>query len=83
TLVFAQTSTYLTNLQINLLRGSWQNQTYEQIAETYCFSCAHAKTVGAKLWEFLSQVLDTKVNKKNFQLILERKAKELATDVAT
>lgn len=84
--VYTQTQQHLNTLQIAVLRGSWEHQSYEQIAETYCFSSAHAKTVGAKLWNFLSQVLGTKVNKKNFSVVLERKAKdwmvEKAIDIA-
>ncbi|HBB34714.1 MAG TPA: serine/threonine protein kinase [Cyanobacteria bacterium UBA8803] len=83
-LVFTKTNSYLDNLQINILRGSWENQTYDQIAETYCFSTAHAKTVGAKLWDFLSQVIGTKVNKKNIQVVLQRQAREqVAADLVT
>ncbi|MEQ9486285.1 AAA-like domain-containing protein [Coleofasciculus sp. F4-SAH-05] len=85
--VYTQTQQHLNTLQIAVLRGSWQHQSYEQIAETYCFSSAHAKTVGAKLWNVLSQVFGTKVNKKNFSVVLERKAKEWmvekAIDIAT
>jgi hypothetical protein len=72
-LVFAQNSKYLDNIQTAVLRGAWENQTYEQIAETYCFSSAHAKAVGANLWHFLSKVFGTKVNKKNFHAVLQRR----------
>jgi hypothetical protein len=72
-LVFAQNSKYLDNLQTAVLRGAIENQTYEQIAETYCFSSAHAKAVGANLWHFLSKVFGTKVNKKNFHAVLQRR----------
>lgn len=82
-LVFAKTSKYLDNLQIKLIQGSWENQTYEQIAETYCFSTAHAKTVGAKLWDFLSQLMGTKVNKKNLRTLVERQVRKLAADLVT
>lgn len=70
--VFAATSEHLESLQINLLRGAWENKTYEQIAETYCFSVAHTKAVGAKLWIFLSQIFNTKVHKRNFRLVVEK-----------
>lgn len=79
-LVLAKTGKYLDTLQLNILRGVWDNQSYEEIAETYCFSAAHAKTVGANLWDLLSQVIDTKVNKKNIQVVLQRKLKELVAD---
>lgn len=80
-LVFAQTHQHFNNLQIAILRGSWENQSYEEIAEAYSCSSTHAKIVGSELWKFLSEVLGTKVNKKNFQAVLQRKVKELAVDV--
>ncbi|NEP52777.1 MAG: hypothetical protein F6K65_29825, partial [Moorea sp. SIO3C2] len=67
-LVFAKTDQNLDKVQIDVLRGAWENHTYDRIAETYCFSSAHVKTVGAKLWHLLSTVLGTKVNKKNVQV---------------
>lgn len=73
TWVFAKTSKHLDKLQIAVLRGAWENQTYEQIAEAHCFSSAHAKAVGANLWDFLSEVFGTKVNKKNFHVVLQHK----------
>lgn len=79
-LVFAKTGKYLDILQLNILRGAWDNQSYEEIAETHRFSAAHAKTVGANLWDLLSQVIETKINKKNVQVVLECKLKELAAD---
>lgn len=74
--LFAQTYQHLNNLQIAVLRGVWNNQTYEQIAQTHCVSYSHAKAVGAQLWDVLSSVLAAKVNKKNFRVVLERKARE-------
>lgn len=75
-LVFAKTEQNLDKVQIDVLQGAWENYTYDQIAETYCFSTAHVKTVGAKLWSLLSKVLGTKVNKKNLQVVLKRIAKD-------
>ncbi len=75
-LVFAKTDQHLDKVQIDVLRGAWENHTYDRIAETYCFSSAHVKTVGAKLWHLLSKVLGTKVNKKNVQVVLKRIARD-------
>ncbi|MCP2732323.1 AAA-like domain-containing protein [Limnofasciculus baicalensis] len=80
--VFARTSKQLTDMQLNILRGSFQNQTYDQIAETYQFSHVHTRTVGVKIWAFLSQVIGTKVNKKNFQMILMRQAQQWAAEIS-
>ncbi|HBE17832.1 MAG TPA: serine/threonine protein kinase [Cyanobacteria bacterium UBA11149] len=80
--VFAKTRKHLTNMQLDILRGAFQNQTYDQIAETYQFSHVHTRTVGVKIWAFLSQVIGTKVNKKNFQMILMRQAKQWAAEIS-
>ncbi|HAX90431.1 MAG TPA: hypothetical protein DCY91_30370, partial [Cyanobacteria bacterium UBA11370] len=82
-LVFAKTGKYLDTLQLNVLGGAWNNQSYEQIAEAHCFSAAHAKTVGANLWDLLSQVIGTKINKKNVQVVLQRELNQLAADGVT
>jgi len=76
TLMFAKTSKHLDNLQLSVLRGAIENKTYEQIAETYCFSTAHAKAVGANLWRVFSEVFGTKVNKRNFLVVLQRRLGE-------
>lgn len=72
-LVFAKTNKRMEQAQINVLQGAWENQTYEQIAETYCLSSTNAKAVGARLWGLLSRIFETKVNKKNMRLVVERK----------
>lgn len=74
--VFRQTHQHLNNLQIAVLRGVLEHQTYEKIAQTHGFSYSHTKAIGAQLWDFLSSVFNTKVNKKNFRVVLERKTRE-------
>ncbi len=64
----------LNNLQRAILKGAWQDQTYEDIAEmTHC-SEGHIKDVAADLWKQLSDGLGERVGKKNWKAIMERLA---------
>jgi hypothetical protein len=62
----------LNSLQRAILKGVWQDQTYEDIAEmTHC-SEGHIKDVAADLWKQLSDGLGERVGKKSLKAILER-----------
>lgn len=66
---------YLSDIQKVVLRGAWQNQTYETIAEAHGYAASYLKQdVGPKLWKLLSEALGKKVSKKNFKVALERRA---------
>lgn len=66
----------LNSLQRAILKGVWQDQTYEDIAEvTYC-SEGHIKDVAAELWKQLSEGLGERVGKKSLKAILERHIQE-------
>lgn len=71
--VFASTGQRLSDIQKDILIGSWEKQEYRTIAEKYHCEEQHAKNVGAKLWILLSQVLGEKVTKKNFRAAFERR----------
>ncbi len=66
----------LTDLETIIFRGSWNDKTYQQIADDsnykYTESYLH-KDVGNKFWSKLSDALGEEVNKKNFQAAIERK----------
>jgi len=80
-LVVAKTGKSLSDLQISVLRQSWQSQrkTYDQIAEELGYSSSYIKQgVAPKLWKLLSEVLGENVNKTNIHAVLER---QLASQV--
>ncbi|ACK69682.1 WD-40 repeat protein [Gloeothece citriformis PCC 7424] len=55
-----------------ILKGSWEGQTYEEIAQATNYSVDYLKRhIGPQLWKLLSEVLGEKVNKTNFRLALE------------
>jgi NACHT domain len=62
----------LNNLQRAILKGVWQDQTYDDIAEVTHCSEGHIKDVAADLWKQLSEGLGERVGKKSLKAILER-----------
>jgi len=74
TLVFNSTSKHLTDIEVQVLQGAYQGESYEKIAETLGFTTDYInKDVGYKLWKKLSEGLGEKVTKKNFRQALSRK----------
>ncbi|MGL5793876.1 MAG: AAA-like domain-containing protein [Waterburya sp.] len=72
-LVFRHTGKHLSDLEITILRGAWDNRTYEEIAEAEGYTSNYlSKDVGSKLWGNLSTALQEKVSKKNFKEALKR-----------
>ncbi|MCP2730082.1 NB-ARC domain-containing protein [Limnofasciculus baicalensis] len=75
---FTATGKHLTDIQKYILMGSWQDLTYEKIAETHPYNPQHIKNEGNQLWDLLSEVLGEKVSKRNFKTALERRSQSVA-----
>lgn len=72
-LIFKQTGKHLSDLETVVLRGAWENKTYEDIAEAEGYTSSYlSKDVGNRLWNELSDALNEKVSKKNFKTALQR-----------
>ena len=72
-LVFRQAGKYLSDIETLILKGAWDNQTYEEIAEAEGYASSYlSKDIGHKLWGNLSAALGEKVSKKNFKTALQR-----------
>ncbi|MEL6460175.1 MAG: NB-ARC domain-containing protein [Cyanobacteria bacterium J06621_15] len=77
------TSKYLNDLQSELLKASYKNQTYEEFAETHGYCVDYIKKdIGSKLWHLLSEALGEKVTKKNFKQALERSKYDGEADIS-
>ena len=64
---------YLSDAEIEILRGSWMGQTYGEIAENSRYEANYLKgDVGHKFWKLLSEALSETVSKRNFQAALGR-----------
>jgi len=71
-LVFARTGKHLNDLQEMILHGTWEDESYDEIAKNVNRSKAHVTEVGMELWQILSQELGEKVGKRNFRSAMER-----------
>lgn len=71
-LVYQQTGKHLDDSQEVVLKGVWEGKTYEEIADSYNRSERHARDVGYKLWQILSEQLGEDIHKSNFHSTFER-----------
>ena len=64
---------HLSDVETEILKGSWQGWTYDQIAEASGYSDSYLRRdVGAKFWKALGQALGETVSKSNFREALRR-----------
>ncbi|BAY22946.1 hypothetical protein NIES2100_27100 [Calothrix sp. NIES-2100] len=71
--VVTQTKRHLKDIEVAILRSSWQGKKYDEIAQTHGYTTEYLQhDVGPKLWQMLSEAFGEKVSKKNFQAALER-----------
>ncbi len=85
TLVLKYTGKYLTDIEIDVLRGAWEGKSYEEIAKQLFRSVSYInKDVGYRLWKKLSEALGEEVTKKSFRQALKRKwQNQTATTVSS
>ncbi|WP_143288285.1 NB-ARC domain-containing protein, partial [Calothrix rhizosoleniae] len=61
----------LSEVEIDLLRGAWLGETYEEIAERSGYSINYLqRDIGPKFWKLLSSTFDKKLNKTNIRGVL-------------
>jgi WD40 repeat protein len=71
--VFAHAGRRLSAVEIAILKGAWERQTYEQIADEAKYAVSYVKQhVGPDLWKLLGAAVGEPVSKINFRLALER-----------
>jgi hypothetical protein len=70
--VCAKTGKHLNDLKRKIIEGILKQQKYSDIADTYGCTAGHAKDIGYKLLQMLSDVFDEPVDKRNLKSVLER-----------
>ncbi len=80
-LVFARTGKHLNDLQETILRGTWDDEDYKEIANGVHRSEDRVREVGMELWQILSKELGKKVSKSNFRSTMERLQVSLFSNV--
>ena len=59
-------------VQVAILRGTWQGDTYEVIAKTATYTPRYLQQdAGPKLWKLLTEAFGTEINKNNFRTFME------------
>ncbi|MEG4325276.1 NB-ARC domain-containing protein [Microcoleus sp. herbarium5] len=82
TAVLAKTNRHLKDIEVIILRGSWEGHEYHKIAEAYGYAAEYLmQDVGPKLWNLLSEALGERVSKRNFRSALERRS-HLQSEIA-
>lgn len=72
-LIFIQSNKHLDDLQVSIIKGSIEGQSYKTIADKALHSESRVRDVGYKLWQILSDILGENINKLNFYSAIERK----------
>ncbi len=80
-LLYTKTGKRLNTLQKSILRGTWHNLKYPDIAKTEHRSPKYVKSVGFKLWKLLSDMLEENTNQSNFRAVMEKT--KLAIDLSS
>lgn len=71
-LILSQTGKHLDRMQKAIIEGTWQGQSYTEIANEYKYSESRVRDIGYKLWQILSKELGEDINKFNFRSTIER-----------
>ncbi|MBF2015455.1 MAG: AAA-like domain-containing protein [Rivularia sp. T60_A2020_040] len=73
TAIFGKINRHLKDIEIIILKGSWDSLSYEEIANKAGYAANYLRQdVGFKLWKLLSEVLEEEVNKTNFRAAVGR-----------
>ncbi len=71
--IFSKINRHLKDVEIIVLKGSWQGLNYDEIASHEGYAAKYLRQdVGCKLWKLLSDALGEEVNKTNFRAAVER-----------
>lgn len=63
----------LSDVEILVLKGAWNRDSYDQIAARSQYSTSYiSQDIAPKLWKLLSDVLEEKIKKNNFKESLKR-----------
>ncbi|HIK05201.1 MAG TPA: AAA-like domain-containing protein [Trichormus sp. M33_DOE_039] len=72
--VFSKFSRKLSDIEIIVLKGSWEREEYDQIAAKHQYATSYiSQDVAPKLWKLLTDSLGEKVRKSNFKEALKRR----------
>jgi WD40 repeat protein len=81
--VHHKTSRRLRDVEVWIFEGSWNGQTYGEIADAHNYTSQYLQQdVGPKFWKLLSDVFEEQLSKRNFRTVLERHFRQQTSDPA-
>ncbi|MGL4499447.1 MAG: response regulator [Planktothrix sp.] len=72
-------SKQLTHLEKEILKATWDKETYSNLADNLYLSVGHIKDLASMLWHRLSQRFGEKITKNNFRRVVELRCGALPT----
>lgn len=71
--VYAQVERHLSDVELTILKGSWDDLTYDEMAKNSPYGANYLKgDAGHNFWKLLSDALGEQVSKRNFRAALAR-----------
>ena len=78
--VWKYTDKHLSDVEVQVLKGSWEGKRYEDIATELHLTTTYIQNdVGAKLWKKLTDIIGEPVSKSNFRQALYREREKRKT----
>ena len=71
-LILKQEGRHLDEIEELIIKGTWENKTYQEISKECNLGESRVRNIGSKLWNILSESLATSINKDNFRSIFKR-----------
>lgn len=65
----------LNKVQTLVFQQAWNGRSYKEIADEFGYTLGYIKDTGSDLWKRLSEALEAKVTRRNFQSVLKRAAR--------
>ncbi len=71
-LIFLKKGKHLDDLQESIIKGVWDDQTYQKIADQCQRSESRVRNIASELWQLLSEELGEDIEKANFCSVFKR-----------
>jgi hypothetical protein len=79
TAVFHETQRHLRDVEVWILEGAWNGQTYKDIAREHSYTSQYlSQDIGPRFWKLLSTIFNEEIKKCNFRSSLERHFREIS-----
>ncbi len=72
--IFAKEGKHLNDIERIIIEGTWESQSYGNIANKSGYDEQHIKNEACKLWRLLGKAFEEKVCKSNFRTVVERRS---------